>query len=202
MIEEHKQKLLSRLELACARQRSNISAKIQETARAKDSLSRTAGFLSHLRRLGRADEIVVSYGSVVDFYRRLVNSSSYAGDTDRPTGGGKPATGSSDELRTADSAKRSSTACPALTTRLACVFTAGPCTETNIGILLGPLDLHKVPLNAEDSPQVSVRFVSFNFFSSLSLTIQNNHSHCAIVNVKGDLKGECQYSVLLLKHFL
>ena len=145
---------------------SNISAKIQETARAKDSLSRDRGFpVSHSGGSGGRTRswLATAVSS------RLLQASCQQQQlrrgipTDRQAVGSLRQ-GSSDELRTADSAKRSSTACPALTTRLACVFTAGPCTETNIGILLGPLDLHKVPFNAEDSPQVSVRFVSFNFF--------------------------------------
>ena len=167
MVDEHKQKLLDLLDQACAEQSSDISAKIRTTSTARDSLSQVSAFLLHLGRLGRADEIVTSYSSIVDFYRHLVNTTtSSTGKDGDPSNGqaadGKPTTpaGSRDQLDTGDTETVDRTTAgaesPALTTRLACVFTAGPCTETNIGILLGPLDLHKVPLNAKDNPRVSI----------------------------------------------
>ncbi|GFR82846.1 tripartite motif-containing protein 3 [Elysia marginata] len=169
MIEEHKQKLLSRLEQACHQQNSHISAKIRATERDRNSLSKTSAFLLHLKRLGRADEIVTSYSSIIDFYKRLVNASSSNAEGPKdgsavPEGESRKATGfgSDGGLHTEELVVKASVgdatldgmmSSPALATRLACVFTAGPCTETNMGILLGPLDLQKVPLDAEDSPQ-------------------------------------------------
>ncbi|GFO12835.1 tripartite motif-containing protein 3 [Plakobranchus ocellatus] len=164
MVEEHKQKLLSRLEQACTEQASDISAILQDTLRARDALSDTWAFLFHLWRLGRADEILASYESVVSYYKHLVNSAMELHNSTpqgkQPAGGDDP--NSSQGSETGESAITAamlqSPATPgansSLTTRLACVFTAGPCTDTNVKILLGPLDLHRVPIKAKDNPKV------------------------------------------------